>query len=200
MKFTLHLGRARCKFYLISDNPKVSLGIVDSLFYTRRVALKDDHQKYKKDMFAHTFIEFDFFETLARTFIIPARQIPFNQEENVSNAPVRRNAIAINTNSAFTGSYTENPFWYRDFNLRHFRVLRWCQSNAKFDAADNCCFQLTTMNAMNFQDDIPSLQVDKLKDHYVLVLDLTSMQDVTESCRYPKTIWGAFQALAELFF
>ena len=37
------------------------------------------------------------------------------------------------------------------------------------------------MKAMNFQDDIPSIRIDKFKDHYVLVFDLTSMQDATEN-------------------
>ena len=40
------------------------------------------------------------------------------------------------------------------------------------------------MKAMNFQDDIPSIPVDNFKDHYVLVFDLTSIQDATEHCHY----------------
>ena len=41
---------------------------------------------------------------------------------------------------------------------------------------------------MNFEDDIPSIPIDNFKDHYVLVFDLTSMQDATENCHYPKFI------------
>ena len=44
------------------------------------------------------------------------------------------------------------------------------------------------MKAMNFQDDIPSIPIDDLKDHYVLVVDLTSMQDATENCHYPELV------------
>ena len=44
------------------------------------------------------------------------------------------------------------------------------------------------MKAMKFQDDIPSIPVDNFKDHYVLVFDLTSMQDATEHCHYPELI------------
>ena len=32
---------------------------------------------------------------------------------------------------------------------------------------------------MNFKDDITSIPNDNFKDHYVLVFDLTSMQDAT---------------------
>ena len=40
MKVRLWLIRARPNFYMISDNPNVSLGIVDCSLYTRRTALK----------------------------------------------------------------------------------------------------------------------------------------------------------------
>ena len=76
------------------------------------------------DMLAYTPVEFNHLETLAKTFIILARQNQFIQENISHNAPVRRMAIAVNTNSAFTGSYTENPFWYQQFDLRQFTKLR----------------------------------------------------------------------------
>ena len=41
---------------------------------------------------------------------------------------------------------------------------------------------------MNFRDDIPSIPIDNFKDHYVLVFDLTSMQDATEGCHYPELV------------
>ena len=39
---------------------------------------------------------------------------------------------------------------------------------------------------MNIQNDIPSIPSDNFKDHYVLVFDLTPMQDATENCQYPE--------------
>ena len=44
------------------------------------------------------------------------------------------------------------------------------------------------MKAQNFQHDIPSIPIDNFKDHYVLVFDLTSMQDVTENYPYPELV------------
>ena len=41
---------------------------------------------------------------------------------------------------------------------------------------------------MNFQVDIPSIPIDDFKDHYVLVFDLTSMQDASENCHYPELV------------
>ena len=43
MNIRLRLIRARPNFYMIRDNPNVSLGIVDCSLYTRRIALKDDY-------------------------------------------------------------------------------------------------------------------------------------------------------------
>ena len=188
MKIRLRLIRARPNFYLISDNPNVNLGIVDCSLYTRRIALKDDYRNKRMDMLAYTPVEFNYLETLAKIFIIPARQNQFIQENIFNSAPVRRIALAMNKNSSFTGSHTENPFWYKKFDLRQIRILRGGQSIVDFDAADNCRTYVTTMKAMNFQDDIPSIPIDNFKDHYVLVFDLTSMQDATENCHYPELV------------
>ena len=89
----------------------------------------------------------------------------------------------MSTNSAFTGSLTENSFWYQQFDLRQIRKLTGGQPIVDFDTADNCRLYVTTMKAMNFQDDIPSVPMDDFKDHYVLVFDLTSMHDATEFCQ-----------------
>ena len=171
-----------------SDNPNVSLGIVDCSLYTRRIALKDDYHKKRMDMLAYTPVEFNYLETLAKTFINPARQNQFIQENIFNNAPVRRIAIATIKKSAFTGFYSENLFWYQQFDLRQIRTLRGVQPIVYFEAADNCRLHVTTMKAMNFQDEIPSIPTHNFKDHYVLVLDLTSMQDATENCHYPKLV------------
>ena len=187
MKVRLRLIRAKPNLYMISDNPNVSLGIVDCSLYTR-IALKDDYLKKRMDMLAYTPVEFNYLETLAKTFIIPARQNQFVQENFFNNAPVRRIAIAMNTNSAFIGSYTENPFWYQQFDLRQIRIPRGGQPIIDFDAADDCRLYVTTMKAMNFEVDIPSIPIDNFKDHYVLVFDLASLQDGTENFHYPELV------------
>ena len=44
------------------------------------------------------------------------------------------------------------------------------------------------MKALNFQDDFLSTPIDNFKDQYVLVFDMTSMQNATENCHYPELI------------
>ena len=173
---------------MISYNPNVSLGFVDCSLYTRRIALKDGYHKKRMDMLAYTSVEFNYLETLAKSFNIPARQNQSIQDNNFNNPPVRRIAIALKTPSPFTGSYTKNPFWHQQFDLRQSRILRGGRPIVDFDAADNCRLYVTTKKAMNFQDVIPSIPIDNFKDHYVLVFDLTSMQDATESWYYPELV------------
>ena len=145
VRIRLRLIRTRPNFYMISDNPNVSLGIVDCSLYTRRIDLKDDYQKKRMDRLAYTPVEFNYLETLAKTFNFPARQNQFIQENCFKKGPVRRIAIAMNTNS---GSYTENPFKFQQFDLRQIRILRGGQTIEDFDAADNCRLYVTTMKAM----------------------------------------------------
>ena len=186
MRISLRLIRTRPNFYMISDNPNDSLGIVDCSLYTRCIALKDDYHKKRMDMLVYIPVEFNYLETFAKICIIPARQNQFIQENIFSNAPAHRIAIAMNNNSAFTGFYTVNRFWYEQIYLTQIRILRGGQPIVDFVAADNCRLSVTTMKAMNFQADIPSIPTYNFKDYFVLVFDLTSMQDAAEKCHYPE--------------
>ena len=94
----------------------------------------------------------------------------------------------MNKNLAFFGSFPENPFWLQQFDLWQFRRLRGGQPIVDFDTADDCRLYVTTMKAMNFQDDIPAIPIDDFKDHIVLVFDLTSRQDATENFHYSNFI------------
>ena len=91
-------------------------------------------------------------------------------------------------NSAFTRSYTENPFWYQQFDLRQIRILRGGQPVVDFDAVDKCCLYVTTRKSMNFQSELPSISIDNFEDHYVLVFFLTAMQDANENCNHPELV------------
>ena len=167
---------------MFSDNPNVSLGIIDRSLYTRRIALKNDYDKKRMDMLVYTPVEFSYLDTLVKTFIDPARQNVFIQENIFTNVPVRRIVIAMNKKLCIFGFYTEKQFRYQQLDLRQVWILRGAQPIVDFDAADNCRLYVTTLKAMNFQDDIPSIPIDLFKDYFVLVSDLTSMHRATENC------------------
>ena len=133
-------------------------------------------------------MEINHLEPLAKTFIIAPKQNQFIQENIFKIAPVRRIAIPKNTNSALTGLYTQNPFWYQQFDLRHIRILRRCQPIVDLDAVDNFRLYVTKMEPMSFQDDIPSIPIDGSEDCYVLAFDLILMQDATQKNHYPELV------------
>ena len=137
-------------------------------------------------MLAYTLVEFKSLETLAKTFINHARENQFIHKNIFNTAPVLRNANAMITKSAFTESHTGNTFWYQQFDMGQIRLLRGGQLIVDFDAAHNGRLYVTTMKALNIQDDIPSIPIDSCKNHYVLVFDLTSKQDASDIFHYPE--------------
>ena len=104
-KVRLKLIRAIPNFYIISYNRHVSLKVLDCSLYTRRVVVNEVYHQTIKCQLNHHSACYNFMETIARTFIIPSGQNQFIQEKVFSNAPIRGVAIAMNTNSAFTGHF-----------------------------------------------------------------------------------------------
>ena len=96
--------------------------------------------------------------------------------------------IETNWNSAFTGSFAGNAFWCQQFILRLNKTLRGGESIVHHDTTDNCRLYVTKIKTKKIQDDIPSILIDKFKDHCVLVSHLTSMLDATEHCHYPELV------------
>ena len=106
-------------------------------------------------------------ETIARTFII--------QENVFNNAPIRRIAVAMNTNSAVAGSFHENLFNYQQFHLRELRIIRSGRAIISLDTTSPCRPYVTTMKAMLFNKVFPALPMEDLQNHYNLVFYLTSL-------------------------
>ena len=63
--------------------------------------LKGDYHRKRLAQLAIAPLEYDYMETLVKTYIIRGRQNQFIQDKIFNNAPVRRMAIAMNLNSAF---------------------------------------------------------------------------------------------------
>ena len=103
-KIRIRLIQAWPKLNMISEDPNVSLGFVDCFLYTRRLMLKEDYQRKGMSQLAYAPFEYDYMETLAKTYMIPARQNQVIQENNFNNPPIRRISIAMIWSSAFTGS------------------------------------------------------------------------------------------------
>ena len=125
-------------------------------------------------------MENNYSETLAKTFS-DALDKTNSFKKKFNSVPFHRVANAVKTISAVNGSYIYIPFCYQQFNLRQNRISGGGKPIVYFDAADDCHIYVTTMKGMNFQYDILSISIVNFKDHRVLISDVTSMQDATES-------------------
>ena len=109
---------------MISYNPHVSLKVLDCSLFKRRVVVNEVYNQTIKYQLTHQPACCIFMETIALTVIIPSGQNQFIQENVFNSAPIRRRAIAMNRNSAFTGHFQENLFHYQKFCLRELRIVR----------------------------------------------------------------------------
>ena len=57
MKIRIRKIRARPNFYMIIENPSVSLGTMDCILYTRRVMPKEDYHKKRMSQLAYAPVE-----------------------------------------------------------------------------------------------------------------------------------------------
>ena len=197
-KLRLKLICARPNFYMISYNPRVSLKVLDCSLFTRRVVVNEVYHQTIKYQLTHQPACYNFMETIPRTFIIPSGQSQFFQENVFNNAPIRRVAIAMNTNSAFTGHFQENPFHYQKFGLRELRNVRGGRAIVSLDTTNDCRAYVATMKAMNFNEEIPALTHHQFQNDYIIVFDLTSLQDAGKNLRYPELSCESIQL--EMFF
>ena len=185
-KVRIKLIRARPNFYMLSDNPNVSLKIVGCSLFTRRILVAEPNHQYLQWNLEREPAHYNYMETIARTFIILSRQNQYLQENIVNNAPIRRIAAAMNTNSAVAGSFHENPFSYQQFNLSELRIIWGGRAIVSLDTTSPCRPYVATKKAMQFNEDFPAPPMEDFQIHYILVFDLTSQQDAAEQLHYPE--------------
>ena len=104
-KVRIKLIRARPNFYILSDNPNVSLNIFDCSLFTKRILVAEPNHQDSQWNLEREPAHYNYMETIARTFIIPSRQNQFIQENVFNSAPIRRIAVAMNINLAVAGSF-----------------------------------------------------------------------------------------------
>ena len=120
---------------------------------------------------------------LAKTFVIPNGQNQYIHENIFRNDSIRRLAIAMNTNTAFTGSPKTHPFNCQKFNLRSIRILRGSHV-VDIDTTDNVQSYITSMRALKFHEDGPGIPLEEYPEHFVQVFDLNSAQEAKVQIYY----------------
>ena len=152
LKVKLELIRARTKFYLITDNQNIILRIFEYLPYTPRVALTDYYHKKRADILAKTFVEYNYLEPVAKTFILPARQHQFIQKKLSKNTAVCRIAYALDR-TVLSLECT--------LNIRSdiSNLIRGAQPIVDFHAAHSCCDMLRLCKLTLFKMITPQFEL-----------------------------------------
>ena len=199
IKVRIRLIRSRPNFYLISTQTKnFHATIKEASLFTRVVAVDEPCIRTIQAKIKERPARYNFTEVLSKTFIIPNNQNQFIHENIFNNAPIRRIAIAMNTNTAFTGTLGTNPFHYRKFDLREVRIVRGNQVIVRMDTRNIVQTYVTTMKALKFEDDGPNIPLSEYENHFVQVFDLTSTQEANVQMYYPDVVAASLRL--ELFF
>ena len=82
-------------------------------------------------------------------------------------------AVAMNKNLAVAGSFHKNPFNDQQFHLRERRIIRGGRAIVSLDTTSPCRPYVTTLKAMQFNEDFLALAMEDFENHYILVFDLT---------------------------
>ena len=85
---------------MLSDNPNGNMKIVDCSLFIRQILVAEPNHQYLQWNLEREPAHYNYMETMARTFIIPSLQNQFIRENIFKNAPIRRTAVAMYTNSA----------------------------------------------------------------------------------------------------
>ena len=185
----LRLVRSRPIFYLISQQNKNFIGkILEATLFVRQVAVEDRIYKDLHNTLQLRAARYNFSEILAKSFIIPSGQNQYIHENIFDNAPIRRLAIAMNVNTAFTGTLKTNPFHYQKFGLSSLRLVRGSQVVVDLDTTQNVQSYITSMRALKFDEDGPGIPLEDYDNHFVQVFDLTSTQEANVQIYYPDVV------------
>ena len=82
--------------------------------------------------------------------------------------------------------------------MRELRNIRGGRAIISLDTTSPCGHCVTTKKAMQFSEDFPALPMEDFQNHYIIVFDLTSLQDAAEQLHYPELTGESLRL--ELFF
>ena len=109
-------------------------------------------------------------EVRSRTFVVPNNQSQFIHESIFNNATIRWIAIAMNTNTASSGTFWTNPFQYRKFDLRELGIVRGNRVIVRMDTRNNVQAIVTTIPKHTFVREWESFRVSVWSDLHTRIL------------------------------
>lgn len=182
--------RNRPEFALIYDDvaKDYKIEIIQANLYVRKMTVTDHVYSAIETTLSKTPALYRYTEILPKTFLISSRVKSWDQEDIFNREPIRRFAIAMNTNAAFLGSKTVNPFHYQKFNLDNITVYRngYPVAGTPLLTENDKKLYLNSLEALAFQHHGHGVPYEDYMNHYILVFDLTSTQQASHDYLYPE--------------
>ena len=132
-------------------------------------------------------------EIIPETFLFSTGSKSWNHEDIFNREPIRRFALAMTTNKAFLGSKANNPFHYQKFNLENITVYRngYPIAATPLQTGNDKKLYLNSPEALAFESHGHGVPFSNFPNHYVLVFDLTSIQQTSHDYLSPELTNGS---------
>ena len=127
-------------------------------------------------------------EVIAKTFPASNGQVSWKHEDLFMKEPIRRLAIAMNTNTAFVGNRVQNPFWNQKFDLSEITVYRndLPIPGTPTSTIDDKRVYFSSLGSLAFIENGHGIPLKEFRNHYILVFDLTSTWEASRVFLHPE--------------
>jgi hypothetical protein len=185
------LLRAHNDFIVISDaaDKHYTVKIRDANLYVRKMVVAENVFTSIERVLLKTPVMYRYTEVLPKTFIIPNGQNSWKHEDVFMKEPIRRLAIAMNTNTAFGASNTSNPFNYQKFGLRSITLYRngIPMGGTPLETTHNQRAYFNTLTSLAFGHLSHGIPLNEYEaGHFILVFDLTSTLEASHEFIHPE--------------
>lgn len=162
--------------------------ISNANLYARKMTVSDSVVESIERVLMKTPALYKFTEVIPKTYVVPPGQNTWKHEDIFMKEPIRRLAIAMNTNTAFAGSSATNPFHYTKFDLQSITLYRngIPISGTPLSTIDTKRAYFSSLGALSFADHGHGIPLDQYKDHFVIVFDLTSTLEASQEYIHPE--------------
>ena len=161
------------KFYKVKN--------VEANLYVRKMTLNDDVVSAIEKTLLTSPASYPYLETLTKTFLASTGLHSWKQEDIFAREPIRRLVLCLNTNEAFLGNKTQNPFHFRKLDWEQIYIYRNGNPVADSLISTNTDERLyfNTLSDFAYTDNGHGISLTDYPNHFIMVFDLTSTQQAS---------------------
>ena len=182
--------RAQDDFVTISEDQakRYKVQITEANLYVRKMVVNDNVVSAIERTLLKSPAMYRYNEVIAKTFLASNGQMSWKHEDVFMKEPIRRLAIAMNTNAAFVGNRVQNPFWYQKFDLSEITIYRngLPIAGTPTSTIDDKRVYFSSLGSLAYIENGHGIPLNEFPNHYILVFDLTSTQEASHDFIHPE--------------